>query len=78
MDDERGAELGDPRRCPRHPSQVTSSPDGMFDAPCGACEFEMEEHYGANGDGILPPIDPSPTYDTTAERDMENDDDCPF
>jgi hypothetical protein len=99
MDDERGAELGDPRRCPRHPSQVTSSPDGMFDAPCGACEFEMEgdyvlflldevggiptavvEHYGADGDGELPPIEPSPTHDTLAERDMdkETNNDCPF
>jgi hypothetical protein len=43
MEDEQGAELGDPRRCPRHPNEVTSSPDGMFDAPCGACEFYGEE-----------------------------------
>jgi len=42
MDDELGGELGDPRRCPRHPDQKTSSPDGMFDAPCGKCEHEME------------------------------------
>lgn len=34
---------GDPRRCPRHPHVATSSPDGMFDAPCGACEYEMDE-----------------------------------
>lgn len=45
---EFGAAAGDPRRCPRHPEQVTSSPDGMHDAPCDACEFEMEEYYGAN------------------------------
>ena len=40
--DELGAELGDPRRCPRHPHVKTSSPDGMFDAPCNECEAEME------------------------------------
>jgi len=33
---------GDPRRCPRHPNVPTSSADGMFDAPCGSCEAEME------------------------------------
>jgi len=33
---------GDPRRCPHHPWVKTSSDDGMFDAPCGACEHEME------------------------------------
>lgn len=39
--DEDGAALGDPRRCPRH-GEVTSSPDGMFDAPCGRCEMEAD------------------------------------
>lgn len=35
---------GDPRRCPRH--QVpTSSPDGMFDAPCNLCEAEQESEF---------------------------------
>jgi len=59
LEDEQGAEFGDPRRCPRH-GQVTSSPDGMFDAPCGACEAEMdmscdildagsESDYGTHG-----------------------------
>jgi hypothetical protein len=33
---------GDARRCPRHPEVVTSSPDGLFDTPCGACELEQE------------------------------------
>jgi hypothetical protein len=42
--DEAGAILGDPRRCKFHPSVVTSSPDGMHDAPCGACEFENDDH----------------------------------
>lgn len=49
LDDERGAELGDPRRCPRHPEEQTSSRDGMFDAPCGRCEWEMES-YGERAD----------------------------
>lgn len=35
-------DYGDARRCPRHPHITTSSPDGMFDAPCNACEREME------------------------------------
>lgn len=43
MDDEFGAQFGDPRRCPRHPGQVTSSPDGMHDCPCGSCEMGMED-----------------------------------
>jgi hypothetical protein len=34
---------GDPRRCPAHPNVVTSSPDGMFDTPCGQCEASMYE-----------------------------------
>lgn len=34
---------GDPRRCPKHPSQATSSADGMFDAPCAHCEAEISE-----------------------------------
>ncbi len=33
--------LGDPRRCRAHPNIATSSADGMFDAPCGQCEYEM-------------------------------------
>jgi len=39
---EYNAQFGDPRRCPSHPHVTTSSPDGMFDAPCGECEAEME------------------------------------
>ncbi len=42
MQYEMGAELGDPRTCPRHPHVKTSSPDGMHDAPCGHCEAEMD------------------------------------
>lgn len=36
---------GDPRRCEIH-GTATSSPDGMFDAPCADCESEMQDlHY---------------------------------
>ena len=37
--------MGDARRCPCHPHVVTSSADGMFDAPCGECEAAMEDDY---------------------------------
>jgi hypothetical protein len=43
MEDELGAAMGDPRRCPHHPHVITSSPDGMFDAPCDVCEGMMSE-----------------------------------
>ncbi len=42
LDAEAGAVYGDPRRCPKH-GRVTSSPDGMFDGLCGACESEMDK-----------------------------------
>lgn len=42
-EDEFGAQFGDPRKCPRHPGEVTSSPDGLFDAPCGLCEAKGED-----------------------------------
>ena len=41
-DQARDEELGDPRRCPRHPNVVTSSADGLHDAPCGQCESEAD------------------------------------
>lgn len=34
-------QYGDPRRCPRH-GVTTSSADGLHDAPCGACEMEID------------------------------------
>jgi len=43
LEDEYNAQWGDPRRCPVH-GIATSSPDGMFDAPCWACEAEGEQH----------------------------------
>lgn len=43
MQDEAGAALGDPRRCRRHPDQVVSSPDGLFDGLCGKCECEADD-----------------------------------
>lgn len=42
MQDEAGAQFGDPRTCKWHPGVRVSSPDGMHDAPCGACEGEDE------------------------------------
>ncbi len=65
-----GGTDGDPRRCRRHPSVVTSSCDGMFDAPCGACEYEMEtgDEYPAEGK-IL---NPEPMYVPPIDSD------CPF
>ena len=51
--DEEGAQWGDPRRCPRHPNIVTSSPDGMFDGLCGACENEMDDHREREADTWL-------------------------
>jgi hypothetical protein len=36
---------GDARRCPNHPHIKTSSDDGLYDTPCGACEVAMEEAY---------------------------------
>ena len=52
--DEEGAEYGDPRRCPRHPGVATSSPDGMFDAPCHICEGEGDEEYRLASDTTPP------------------------
>jgi len=50
LEDEYNAREGDPRRCPTHGVAI-SSPDGMFDAPCGHCEAEMEQEQGSD----LPP-----------------------
>lgn len=48
---------GDPRRCPTHPRVKTSSDDGMFDAPCGECEYEsyMQEELDDFGGDICDP-----------------------
>lgn len=51
IDEEDGAALGDPRRCQRH-GTVTSSPDGMFDTPCGHCESEMEMDNPKIGESV--------------------------
>lgn len=42
--DEYEAQFGDPRTCPIH-GCPTSSPDGMFDAPCWECEGEAEYDF---------------------------------
>jgi len=46
LQDELGGAAGDPRRCPYH-GEIISSPDGLHDAPCGACEAAMDEEPGA-------------------------------
>ena len=45
MMDELGAQIGDARRCPRHPGIKTSSDDGMFDGLCGRCEYESDAAF---------------------------------
>jgi hypothetical protein len=61
LEDERGAVYGDPRRCPVHPNVSTSSADGMFDAPCSACEAAMDEDE-AEGEGYKDDVDET-SYD---------------
>jgi len=45
---------GDPRRCALHPLERLSSPNGMFDAPCGLCEAEMAEEENSRPDWVNP------------------------
>lgn len=72
---EWGAQWGDPRRCPHHPHVVTSSPDGMFDAPCDECEYAMERH---GEEEECPPTVPDPATADTLPAPPENEDDIPF
>lgn len=44
LEAEYNAQYGDPRRCEKH-GCITSSPCGMFDAPCSECEYEAECEY---------------------------------
>lgn len=79
--------MGDARRCPSHPNEVTSSPDGMFDAPCGQCEHESDTE-GALLDAldadaaatapmqVVRPVDDTDGAD--AVRWHISDDDVPF
>lgn len=79
MEDEWGAQWGDPRRCPHHPTEIISSPDGMFDAPCGACEHAMEHDEEEAVTLRTPPTSGavSPTADTVPAP-PDTDDDIPF
>ncbi len=52
---------GDARRCPRHPGIKTSSPDGLHDGICGACEDEMEDAHRAS-------IEAQPGYCAICDR----------
>jgi hypothetical protein len=61
VQEEEGAKLGDPRRCLRHPHVKTSSPDGMFDGLCGACEADTDDEptvYGNDAPAMLAPSAP--------------------
>lgn len=72
-DDDVG--YGDPRRCPSHPWVRTSDRFGMHDAPCGACEYEIE-----TGTPVLRPsetrasVAPAPT----SAPAVVDPDDVPF
>ena len=56
MQDQYGAELGDARRCPRHPQVKMSSDDGMYDAACcDLCEGEMADAAEADRVAALSP-----------------------
>lgn len=74
---------GDARRCPTHPHVKTSSPCGMFDAPCGECEYEMYEEVMISEWEALP-LEEKQAINEANEarrREQENkylDDDIPF
>jgi hypothetical protein len=79
--DEEGAKYGDPRRCPRHPSEKTSSADGMFDAPCGACEAEMDDDLPYTGEGSIAEVlgsEAAEMYEGPLGWDEGPSDDLPF
>lgn len=55
---------GDPVFCPQHGWQIRSA-DGLHDAPCGACEFEID-HGAPAGECVAPwspPEAPNPNPD---------------
>lgn len=76
LDYERGAEMGDPRRCQRH-GTVISSPDGMFDGLCGSCEAEMDAYDHDDEPLTLGDLHLAVTADHD-ERPSREDDDFPF
>jgi hypothetical protein len=73
--DDREADIifGDSRRCPAH-GCVTSSPNGMFDAPCPECEAAMyaDEPWPEDGTTVLDDLSDDPY------TDYDHDDDLPF
>lgn len=68
---------GDPRRCPVH-GCATSSPDGMFDAPCPECEFAMDEDFHASQDVSEAPAVRSAVPLREDRAVFVQDDDIPF
>ena len=65
MEAEFNARYGDPRRCPKHGTAI-SSPDGMFDAPCGKCEGEDYDAWLET----LPPPEPEPEPEPLDPNEM--------
>jgi len=64
---------GDPRRCKIHPHVTTSSPDGMFDAPCGECEMGMAEDAD-EARALARDSAPAVDRQTNADADLDPED----
>ncbi len=69
---------GDPRRCPVHPEQRTSSPDGLFDAPCGRCEALSAAEDARLEWEALTPEERKALEDAAAQARRGEPDDLPF
>ena len=62
MSEEQMGYQGDPRRCPRHPNVITSSPDGMIDGLCGDCEYgDNFDSDGYDDEVFIGVVAPRPT-----------------
>lgn len=77
---EEGAMYGDPRRCPHHPHVRTSSDDGMFDAPCGECEADMDAQYEEQlfEEQVAQGVMPCPYPELPPQPVLVDSDDIPF
>lgn len=80
-DDDRNYEyMGDARVCPSHPWIATSSPDGMFDCPCGQCESNMEDMGHPDQEPVVAddPIIGRRMGHPVYLSQVDDDDDVPF
>jgi hypothetical protein len=72
--------MGDVRRCLHHPHVATSSSDGMFDAPCGECEWEgymlaeMSESQSEDAAQERSPLDQKPWPVAVTVRNLQPSD----